>query len=204
MDGLSVVMACNLGYYEGGASDRINKFKRSVDSFLNQNYNGRKELIIVSDGCELTKEVLMDLYPNENQILLLMMKKQPPYGGQLRNKGIEFSTFNTICYLDSDDYLMPEHLENISLNFNQEHNDWVYFDYWIKNNSGLNKRLSTLNFGGVGTSSFCHKKMCDVKWIDGWGHDWNFINKLIQKYHKHEKIDNGGYVVCHIKGCIDV
>ena len=49
----SVIMASYLGNYPGCANNREAKFIRSVKSFLNQSYDN-KELIIVSDGCEIT------------------------------------------------------------------------------------------------------------------------------------------------------
>ena len=51
---LSVIMPSFLGEYDGCASDRENKFIRSVHSFL-ENSIDEKELIVVGDNCEITK-----------------------------------------------------------------------------------------------------------------------------------------------------
>ena len=64
---ISVVMISYLGEYPGARSNPIDKFKRAVDSYIGQTYND-KELIIISDGCDTTKEIYQSYYSNHKDI----------------------------------------------------------------------------------------------------------------------------------------
>lgn len=190
---ISVIMASYLGEYPGGASDREDKFIRAVDSFRRQDYPD-KELIVVSDGCQKTIDLC-----NRFKIQLFSLPKQPLFSGEVRNFGIKYAKGKIITYLDTDDYYEQGHLTSIVKGFKD--NDWVYWDdYVLTNDFTKHKRNTELRFAKIGTSCIAHKKN-DVKWADGYGHDWKFIGELTGK---SEKIETAGYVVCHINKLCDV
>ena len=91
-----------------GRSDLI---KRSIESVLNQTYSNI-ELIVVDDNGEgtpdqlLTKEQIKE-YSSINYIV----HKNNQNGAIARNTGIEASKGDYICFLDDDDYFMPEKIE---------------------------------------------------------------------------------------------
>ena len=85
---ISVVMASYLGNYSGAASNRDAKLRRAINSFLFQETG---ELIVVSDGCELTNQIV-ESYKNPH-IKLIKMMKQPLFAGSIRQRGIKESTF---------------------------------------------------------------------------------------------------------------
>ena len=59
--------------------------------------------------------------------------------------------------------------------------------------------------GSCGVSNIAHKRSLDVSWegCDGYGHDWEFIKKLMNASSKYEHIDHAGYYVAHIPGVIE-
>ena len=209
---ISVVMASYLGNYFNCALDRKNKFHRAINSFINQTY-ANKELIVISDGCPETITEMMR-YISNPQIKIYGLDKQPMFSGTVRNLGIEKSKGEIICYLDTDDFLGRNHLKQIVDCFDYHKNkDWVYYDDSIvyrfnpTNNEilTLQKRECKLEHGSIGTSSIAHKNLPDFNWIgcNGYGHDWNFVRKLMALSSNYTKILNCEYNVCHIPNSVD-
>lgn len=211
---ITVVMASFLDVYDYAALDRVRKFHRAVESFINQTYDN-KELVIISDGCVITQREV-ERYANNPNIKFFMSEKQPLFSGAIRNMGCFVATGDVISYLDTDDFLGKGHLMSIKNGFEYHKDkniDWVYFDDHIiyrfnpVNNEILTtaKREVELHSGLVGTSSIAHRKEVDINWLgcDGYGHDWTFIKKLIDSKKNVVKIDGGEYYVCHIPTQVD-
>lgn len=199
-------MASFLGDYPGCAKNRTNKFIRSVNSFLDQTYQD-KELIIISDGCSITEKVYNDNFIKNKNIIFEKIEKDVLFGGKTRNKGIELSSGDWICYLDTDDFLSKSHLEMISGQISDEF-DWYFSDDYLiteykdKNSFRYIIRENSINPNKIGTSSIIHKKDLKITWGDGYAHDWRFIQSMLNKTKKVSKI-SAGYYVCHIPGAID-
>jgi glycosyltransferase involved in cell wall biosynthesis len=110
---VSVVMSSYLGEYEGSRTNSIEKFNRAVESFVNQSYSDT-ELIIVSDGCELTNEQFYLKWSEYNNIKLIKTEKsKSKWPGSKRQIGIDNASGTWIAYLDTDDVLHPDHIQNI-------------------------------------------------------------------------------------------
>lgn len=115
-DKVSVIMPSYLGDYEGARSNPIEKFNRAVKSFLQQTYNN-KELVIVSDGCDLTIEQYESNWKDyENIKLVKLDKNKSKWPGTNRQSGIDKATGIWITYLDTDDILHHSHLTNLMHN----------------------------------------------------------------------------------------
>ncbi len=205
---LSVIMPSFLGEYEGCASDRENKFIRSVHSFL-ENSLYDKELIIIGDNCEITESVLNDYFKHELNIGRIKFhqfkNKQKLFSGSLRSKGIELASGEYICYLDTDDILGKNHLSSIYNQVKTENLDWAYFNDFINSDAGLITKKVELKKDSIGTSSIIHRKDKKINWdnCDGYGHDYQFIERLIKWSSKKDKIYGGTYIICHIPNQID-
>jgi len=198
---ISVVMPSFLGEYTVDfnkcATNREFKLKRAIDSFLMQSYK-ESELIVISDGCNKTVDIVNDEYTSfliTNKIKLVQIEKQPFFSGAVRSKGLQKSTGDLICYLDSDDILGPYHLEVISLYYDRSM-DWMYYDDFLYDGEKKILRNVLPQHGKIGTSSFCHLSKTNVKWQNGYGHDWLTIKKLLG--HKYGKMNTPEYLVCHM------
>ena len=198
-----------LGEYQGCATDRERKFERAVQSFLNQSYPNR-QLIIISDGCEITNDLVRTKF-NHELIKLVSIEKQPTFSGMVRQAGLEAADGDFITYLDADDiYKDNNHLEVIVNGFKQHDCDWLYFNDYVKyfhlDHLPLAERNVQFNQGEIGTSNIAHKNKKDISWIgcEGYGHDFTFIMNMKNKYPNFTKISGTSYTVCHIPNSVDV
>jgi glycosyltransferase involved in cell wall biosynthesis len=214
---ISVIMPSYLGDYPGAAADREKKFRRAVRSFYTQAIPKHIELVIVSDGCDKTIEIVENefsrfLSDTESSMLrsvqLIKLNKQSPFSGAVRNVGIQAAKANIICYLDTDDVFMPRHLDTIAEEFNGF--DWVYWNDCVAASENFLlgdtvMRGVSLGEGTIGTSNVAHQKNLPAVWGDGYGHDWRFIQQLMILSGRYKFIPNdNNYVVCHVPGRIDV
>jgi glycosyltransferase involved in cell wall biosynthesis len=188
---ISVVMASYLGTYPGSASNREVKFCRAVESFLDQNAG---ELIVVSDGCDKTNDIVTSTWKSPI-IKLVRLPKQPLFAGSVRQIGIQHATHDWICYLDTDDQFGSGHLDAIISSFNSNV-DWLYWDDYV----GSERRDVAVQLCRIGTSCIAHKSNTTAMWPSGYNHDWGFIQQLGSNY---KKIDGARYIVNHIPGKLD-
>lgn len=211
MKKVSVIMASYLGDYPGRTSNPEPKFIRAVKSFLVQTYEN-KELIICADGCDRTEQIYNEQFSQFDNIKFVKVPKQPVYGGEVRNAGINIATGEIISYLDNDDILGKQHLQIIMDEFTNDV-DMVYYDDYLVIDSSFKKlhmRLNETRYGSIGTSSITHRSFNDEKfsniknllgWRTGYGHDWIFIMSLIVNGFQFKKmIKPSQYLVCHWGG----
>ena len=121
---LSFIMQVYLGEYPGSRSNPIPKFHRVVECLKNQT-NPNWELVIVSDGCELAMKEYQDHYADDDKIKFAFVAKpkqslmyaeengQKYFRGLPRQVGIEISTGDWISYVDSDDFILPNAVEDL-------------------------------------------------------------------------------------------
>lgn len=82
--------------------------KKAIQSVINQTYSNW-ELIIIDDGStDNTKEVIKP-YLNDQRIIYMYQQNQERSAA--RNNGVKVANGEYICFLDSDDYYLPNHLE---------------------------------------------------------------------------------------------
>ena len=203
---ISVIMPSYLGHYKGAATNRKAKFHRAVDSFLQQSYS-KKELIVVSDGCEITVKLLTEHYGHHLGKLIKSYKieKQKFLAGAVRQFGITKSSGEIVSYLDTDDLLGNQHLEKIQAGFNGY--DWVYWADYHQDHEIHDpvQRKAELSKGSCGTSQIAHKKELEVSWLncDGYDHDFSFVSQLKAKYKNRALIEGPEYFVRHVPGSFD-
>jgi hypothetical protein len=144
---ISIIMQSYLSDYPGSRKNPIDKFKRAVRSFQEQIYKNI-ELVIVSDGCDITYNVYKEEFKEDKSIkFILIDKKDTPnmyelkdgqkyYRGLPRKIGVEMADGELITYMDSDDYLLPNFTMTIVTNYNLNPNkDWWINRTWYDNTS---------------------------------------------------------------------
>lgn len=106
---------------------------RAIDSALNQTYS-KIEVVVVDDNdpntdFRIQTEQLMDRY-KENPNVKYIQHSQNLNGAAARNTGIKHSTGDYICFLDDDDWYLPEKTK-YQLNYLNEHPEYdaVYCGY---------------------------------------------------------------------------
>lgn len=211
MKKVSVIMASYLGSYDGRTSNPEQKFIRAVKSFLSQTYEN-KELIICADGCDRTEQIYNEQFSQFENVKCVKIPKQPVYGGEVRNSGINIATGEIISYLDNDDVLGKNHLQIIMDEFTDDV-DLVYYDDYLVMSPDFKKlhlRLNETRYGSIGTSSITHRNFNDekfkdvknnLKWDTGYGHDWLMVMRLIINGMQIKKLSKPSqYLVAHWGG----
>lgn len=201
---ISVIMPVYLGYFSNAAVDRAVKFERAVKSFIKQDYPN-KRLLIVADGCEDTVKIYQALFADYIDIVLIKIEKQEPFSGNVRQVAMERIATGVVTYLDSDDeFLNTNHLSAIMNGMISTQADWVYADEYIgnANRSGAyaKKVIIAIEKDSIGTSSVSHKVIPGLSWsgCNGYGHDWEFVQRLKALSNNYHKIDGTSYHICHI------
>jgi glycosyltransferase involved in cell wall biosynthesis len=201
---VSVIMASYLGFYPGAATNRDKKFIRAVNSFKKQTYDN-KELIIVSDGCQLTVDLYNKFFIDDKNIKVIQIPKQQLYSGEMRNIALKLADGDIISYLDSDDVLGSNHLKKIVEQFDLEKYDMVYYNDYMTLDSTFKKlhlRIVEPRWASIGTSSISHKNLKELTncWSEGYGHDFITLFKLVSMGLRFKKLDiMPEYIVAHYR-----
>ena len=88
-----------------------NTIKRAIDSILNQNTDLEYEIIIVDDGSTDNTEEVLKCYENDKRIKYC--KKDNSGVADTRNYGVKMATGEYIIFVDSDDYISENLLNDI-------------------------------------------------------------------------------------------
>ncbi len=80
---------------------------KAIESVINQTFQ-EWELVIVDDGSKDNTKEVVERYKDERIIYVYQENKER---SAARNKGIELSRGDYICFLDSDDYYTDSHLQ---------------------------------------------------------------------------------------------
>ncbi len=101
--------------------NRVQFISKAIQSVQNQTY-ADWELIIVDDGSKDNTKEVVELFLIDTRIKYVYQENQER--SVARNNGIAQSQGEYICFLDSDDYYLPNHLETFSHHINsKEHTD---------------------------------------------------------------------------------
>ncbi len=104
---------------------------RCVESVKNQTHKNL-EIILVDDGSPDDCPKMCDRMANEDQRIKVIHK---PNGGQglARNSGIEIATGKYVAFIDSDDWISEDYIENLYLAITQNDYDIVIASHSVAN-----------------------------------------------------------------------
>ena len=99
--------------------------KRCIDSVINQTLK-EIEIICINDGSkDNSVQILNNYSKKDDRIIIINQENSGP--GVARNNGIEHSNGDYIFFLDSDDYISKNALNDLLLNAYQHNSDLVLF-----------------------------------------------------------------------------
>ena len=107
--------------------NRINLISETLDSVLNQTYQNW-ECIIIDDGSDDgTQEIIKKYLLKDHRFNFIQRYREPKGASCCRNIGIDKAQGEYIIFLDSDDLLKNDCLEN-RINFAKKNPN---FDFWV-------------------------------------------------------------------------
>jgi len=155
------------------------------------------EYILVDDkSTDNSLEVLNEYALKDSRIKVVALKENQ---GRCiaRNKGVEASTANWICYLDSDDFYYPNHLSTLKkmIEENPDYKAFATEQTWDKQPKKYNKKRFydkrvAFNFedfidaNPISPNQLCYHKSIDVQWVNERlpiSEDWLFHRQLALK-----------------------
>lgn len=125
---------------------RVSTLEELIYSYINQDYNGWSELIIINDY------PLQKLVFDHPQVKIYNLDKTFETIGEKENYAIERCSGNTIAVFDDDDIAMSNHLQNIAKFFVEGSN----LLHWHRAVAYNNKEISTIMT--VGNSGIVYSK----------------------------------------------
>lgn len=157
-----------------------NYISKCLDSVLNQTFDDI-EIICIDDGSTDKSFNILNKYNiKEKRIILLTQENKGQ--GEARNKALDIAKGEYIYFLDSDDYIEPNLIEECIKKFNETNADLICFNTEVfgDTSSRLFKR----------TEKYALLKFCGLLTLTGEIRDtlnvylWNkmFKNDIIQKY----------------------
>lgn len=199
---------------------------RAIESILAQTVNNW-EAYIIGDCCPYFQKMYEEnsaLGKNSwegralaagNEIIMFNAKThEGGYGYTYRNYVNHHNNAENVLYLDNDDTLQPNHLENYLAGIEGTDNDFVFFntnlvfvDRWVPKvyqsglpvngprGAGSYIRDAQAQFGWIGHAELIIKSKFlkdhpEIQQTAEYGHDWKFIEQMIHAGAKYEKAAN--------------
>lgn len=123
--------------------NRADFIAKAIDSVFSQSYSNW-ELIVVDDASTDHTPAILSTYVDAR--IVSVRNEINKERSSSRNRGIQLAKGDYICFLDSDDYFLPDHLQNISDNIQSQslpvalfHTDVVQVD-WSKGTQRMIER----------------------------------------------------------------
>ena len=170
---------------------------KAIECVLNQTINGW-QAFFVGDGCQIFRENLLSgkfseyselAKKNGNEMYFIDLQDHSGgWGYAARNAVFKLANAKYICFLDNDDEIRPNHLENYLSAIENTDLDMVFFNTEVS--GGI--RDSRLSFGYIGHSEIILKTEHLKKYQQPptYGHDWHLIETMLRKKLKIKKSKN--------------
>lgn len=118
--------------------NRSNIITIAINSVINQTFSDW-ELIVVDDGSTDNTKEIVESYKNP-KIKYIYQKNSERSAA--RNNGLNNANGEWICFLDSDDYILPNYLQNLRAELNTFSTDCFLVGH-IKTGESLNEEIKT-------------------------------------------------------------
>lgn len=102
--------------------------RRCLESILISKYK-QYEIILIDDGSTDNSAAIISEYANRNnQIKVITQANSGP--SEARNRGLDLAEGEIIAFVDSDDFVRSDYLEQLAKSFDEKDADVVFFEYY--------------------------------------------------------------------------
>lgn len=160
--------------------------KKCVDTIINQTYQNL-EIILVDDGSTDSSGKIADDYQVIDKRISVIHKEN---GGlsDARNAGMKIATGDYVCFIDSDDYVELDMIENAMKMITPQNLNVVIWGFYVDtedDNGNLTKRSEhVLNQNVVDIDKNINEIEIDLNFLNHLGYAWNKLYNLnfLKKY----------------------
>lgn len=103
--------------------NRANLLSRAISSIINQTFADWELIVVDDESTDNTKEVVLSF--KDKRVHYLFKKNEERSAA--RNAGIEIAKGEYICFLDNDDYFMPERLQLLYEGIKNSNNELAFY-----------------------------------------------------------------------------
>jgi len=148
---------------------RVDLLEEALYSFLNQQYDGESEMVIVNDYPE------QKLYFDHPRVKIINLDKTFETIGDKENFAVENCKFDTIAVWDDDDIALPNHLNNIN-----EYFPGYDLLHWKKGAAVNFKKIDAIHSLGNSGIVFSKKIWEEAGGypVENAGYDMSFVYKI--------------------------
>ena len=115
--------------------NRAHSIVKAIDSLFLQSYQNFEVIVVDDASTDNTKEIVTAI---QNPKLKFVQNDSNQERCITRNRGISLARGQYICFLDSDDYHLPNHLELIHKEIQQQNKPVAFFftNAWDEDSEG--------------------------------------------------------------------
>lgn len=140
--------------------------RRCLESIMSSEYE-EYEVIVVDDGSTDNSASILFEYANRDRRVKII--NQPNSGPSIaRNKGLELAEGEIIAFVDSDDYVRNDYLDQLEKVFREQRADVVFFEFHPVTPDGT--ELSTHHLPGIQTEYY--QSLIALSEADMFGYTW--------------------------------
>lgn len=153
--------------------------KECLDSVLNQTLKDIEVICINDCSPDNCLEILNEYAQKDKRVRVIDLKENQGMGNA-RNLGIQEAKGQYIMFLDSDDFLEPQAVEEAYKKISENDNDFVIFDYnnYIEEtDEKILIKNHTAPFQNLGNKNYIKLSECDFHFLSA-AFVWNKIYKL--------------------------
>lgn len=152
--------------------------KKSIESILRQTYLAW-ELIIIDNGSEDDSFRICQEYAKNEERILVLHQYQNKGVSAARNLGMEKATGNFVTFLDADDWVAPDYLEQLVKTQKNTQADMLVCQYKKVYDADRNVEEETLDQQyGFAAKAYHREEYVSQCLLDGYTHCWGVLYKL--------------------------
>jgi glycosyltransferase involved in cell wall biosynthesis len=198
-------MQSTLRQYPGAAANRKDKLIRAIDSVVAQTISDW-ELIVVADNCTETAFCVKQ-YTDERIKLVFSDIKHEKWSSLCRTIGKDEARGQLILYLDNDDFISPDYLEQITEATKGSDKRLFFVDHFELDKNEFKVIRARIAMNSAGTANVIHTKDVQSNWPTDatyGSEDWTFIKRVIAEVTHYEHLNVAGYYIAHKRNIYDI